>query len=76
VAAPRPPCSGPDLLISLICVPMQSLMRERRAAAWRHLNVVERDVLIVVTALCKVGNHSNRGHSAAGAAVLHACTHA
>lgn len=29
-------------------------MRERRAAAWRHLNVVERDVLIVVTALCKV----------------------
>jgi hypothetical protein len=35
---------------------LQSLMRERRAAAWRHLNVVERDVLIVVTALCKVRN--------------------
>ena len=32
----------------------RSLMHERRAAAWRHLNVVERDVLIVVTALCKV----------------------
>lgn len=37
-------------------VPMQTLMRERRAAAWRHLNVVERDVLIVITALCKVGD--------------------
>lgn len=30
------------------------VMRERRAAAWRHLNVLERDVIIVVSALCKV----------------------
>ena len=30
------------------------MMRERRAAAWRHLNVLERDVIIVFSALCKV----------------------
>ena len=56
--------------------PAQTLMRERRAAAWRHLNVVERDVLIVVTALCKVLDNSDRGRSAAVLAVLHACAHA
>lgn len=32
----------------------RSLMHTRRAAAWRHLNTVERDVLLVITALCKV----------------------
>lgn len=57
--------------------PAQTLMRERRAAAWRHLNVVERDVLIVVTALCKVGAQPDeRSRSAAGLAVLHVCTRA
>ncbi len=30
------------------------LMRERRAAAWRHLTTSERDVLTVLTAVCKV----------------------
>jgi len=37
----------------------RTLMRERRAAAWRHLNVVERDVLIVITALCKVNGENS-----------------
>ena len=30
------------------------VMRERRAAAWRNLHVLERDVIIVFSALCKV----------------------
>ncbi|KAK9804748.1 hypothetical protein WJX72_003264 [[Myrmecia] bisecta] len=30
------------------------LMRERRANAWRHLNVLERDVLTVLAAICKM----------------------
>lgn len=30
------------------------LMRERRAAAWRHLHVMEKDVLTVLSAVCKV----------------------
>lgn len=33
----------------------RSLQHSRRASAWRNLNTVERDVLLVMTALCKVG---------------------
>lgn len=32
------------------------MMRERRAAAWKHLNVMERDVVMVMSALCKVSS--------------------
>lgn len=35
--------------------PPRALMRDRRAAAWRLLTPVERDALIVLTAMCKVG---------------------
>lgn len=31
-------------------------MRDRRAAAWKMLTPVERDALIVLTAMCKVGS--------------------
>lgn len=39
------------------------MMRERRAAAWRHLNVLERDVIIVFSALCKVQQMAHHGFS-------------
>lgn len=31
-------------------------MREKRALAWRHLSLNERDVLTVLSAVCKVGD--------------------
>jgi hypothetical protein len=34
------------------------LMREKRAQAWRHLTLAERDVLTVLTAICKVHSHA------------------
>lgn len=33
-------------------------MREKRQAAWRHLNLNERDVLTVLSAVCKVLSRS------------------
>jgi hypothetical protein len=38
------------------------VMRERRAAAWRNLHVLERDVIIVFSALCKVASRSKVQH--------------
>ena len=35
--------------------PRRAIMRDRRAAAWRLLTVVERDAVIVLGAMCKVG---------------------
>ena len=32
----------------------RSVMREKRQAAWRHLSLNERDVLTVLSAICKV----------------------
>ena len=32
----------------------RSVMREKRALAWRHLSLNERDVLTVLSAVCKV----------------------
>ena len=34
------------------------VMRERRQAAWRHLTLPERDVLTVLSAICKVQSSS------------------
>ena len=53
------------------------LMRERRAAAWRHLNVLERDVIIVFSALCKVQQCITAVHYPAppGNYVLHYMSH-
>ena len=42
------------------------LMRERRAAAWRHLHVLERDVLTVLSAICKVRSSVNSACSDLG----------
>lgn len=41
--------------------PRRALMRDRRAAAWRSLTPVERDALIVLTAMCKVWRCEGRG---------------
>lgn len=52
------PCSGRPM----VCASVYSyhnpraLMRDRRAAAWKVLTPVERDALIVLTAMCKVGS--------------------
>ena len=37
-------------LLASLC---RALMRDRRAAAWRLLTAVEKDALIVLTAMCK-----------------------
>lgn len=33
----------------------RSVMREKRSLAWKHLSINERDVLTVLSAVCKVG---------------------
>ena len=43
----------PDLPIGL--GGCRALMKDRRAAAWRMLTPAEKDALIVLTAMCKVG---------------------
>lgn len=35
--------------------PRRALMRDRRREAWKRLTVVERDAVIVLSAMCKVG---------------------
>lgn len=39
------------------------VMRERRQAAWRHLTLPERDVLTVLSAICKVQSSSPAPYS-------------
>lgn len=39
--------------------PRRALMRDRRAAAWRLLTTVEKDAVIVLSAMCKVWGHRN-----------------
>lgn len=54
----RAPCSDRPMVCASVnsCHNLRALMRDRRAAAWKVLTPVERDALIVLTAMCKVGS--------------------